>query len=38
MRHRYLICNLEHRFADALLGLGVLVGVTNLLIWMFAGF
>lgn len=38
MNYRYLTCNLDQRFADALLGLGVLVGVANLLIWMIAGF
>lgn len=37
MRNRYWTCNLEQRFADALLGLGVLVGVANLLIWTIAG-
>jgi hypothetical protein len=38
MKYRYFTCNLEQRFVDAMLGLGVLVGVANLLVGLIAGF
>lgn len=36
-RYRYFACHLDHRLADAMLGLVVLGGVTSLLVWLTAG-
>ncbi len=36
-RYRYFACHLEHRLADAMLGLLVLAGVSNLLVWLIVG-
>lgn len=36
-QYRYFACHLEHRLADAMLGLVVLVGVGNLLVWLIVG-
>ena len=37
-RYRYFACHLDHRLADAMLGLIVLVGVSNMLVWLIVSF